>query len=99
MDRLGRRLATTSTSAEVAFVTAEDHRREGLASQFLARLADTALTVGIIEFIAETLPDNRRMLGVFARSGLLVATAFHGGLIDVSMSLRPADPIDGARSP
>ena len=73
--------------AEVAFVTADDHRGQGLASLLLGRLATIASAAGVTEFVAQTLPDNRQMLGVFARSGLLTATAFHDGLVDVSMSL------------
>jgi GNAT superfamily N-acetyltransferase len=73
--------------AEVAFVTADDHHGRGLASLLLARLAVRARAVGVTEFVAQTLPDNRKMLGVFARSGLLAASAFHDGLVEVSMSL------------
>ena len=73
--------------AEVAFVTADAHRGKGLASGLLGRLATMARAVGITEFVAQTLPDNRRMLGVFARSGLLTASGVHDGLVDVSMSL------------
>jgi hypothetical protein len=54
------------------------------------RLAATARGVGITEFVAQTLPDNRKMLGVFTRSGLLTATGFHDGLVDVSMALERA---------
>lgn len=73
--------------AEVAFVTADDHRGRGLASLLLIRLAARARIIGVTEFVAQTLPENRKMLGVFSRSGLLEASAFHNGLVDVSMSL------------
>jgi RimJ/RimL family protein N-acetyltransferase len=80
-----------STTAEVAFVTADDHNGRGFASLLLARLAARARAVGVTQFVAQTLPDNRKMLGVFARSGLLAASAFHDGVVEVSMSL-DADP-------
>lgn len=78
--------------AEVAFVTADDHHGQGFASLLLGRLASIARAHGITDFVAQTLPENRRMLGVFARSGLLAAYGFHDGLVDVSMSLDQAGP-------
>ena len=86
-----------SHAAEVAFVTADDHHGRGFASLLLARLADRARAVGITQFIAQTLPENRKMLAVFTRSGLPAATAFRGGLVDVSMSLEGHSTYQGSR--
>lgn len=88
----------SSSCAEVAFVTAEDHRGHGLATQLLVRLAATAQAVGITEFVAQTLPENQRMLGVFTRSPFATATRFSGGVIDVSMSLTANEPEATVRS-
>ncbi len=74
-------------SAEVAFVTAEAHRGDGIASELLRRLAVLARAVGINQFVAQTLPQNQQMLGVFARSPFKSVTKFAGGIVDVSMSL------------
>ncbi|MEO7573020.1 MAG: GNAT family N-acetyltransferase [Acidimicrobiales bacterium] len=84
-----------SNCAEVAFVTAEGHRGDGLATQLLARLAAAAQAVGIVEFVAQTLPENRRMLGVFTRSPFTTVTRFSGGVIEVSMLLTPTIGTDG----
>lgn len=81
-----------SGAAEVAFVTADAHWGQGLAGELLVRLADCARAVGVTQFVAQTLLDNRRMLKVFTRSGLLTATSFSEGLVDVSMSLLPPEP-------
>ena len=69
----------SSGRAEVAFVTAEGHRGGGLATQLLARLAAAAQAVGVVEFVAQTLPENRRMLGVFTRSPFKTVTASAAG--------------------
>jgi GNAT superfamily N-acetyltransferase len=83
------------SDAEVAFVTAEDHRGEGLASQLLARLADAARAVGISDFVAETFGDNSRMLGVFTRSGLPTSVSYRDGVANVSMSLELVTAAEG----
>jgi acetate---CoA ligase (ADP-forming) len=56
--------------AEVAFEVADHLRGEGLATTFLAHLAEVASAAGIESFEADVLPDNRRMLEVFRESGL-----------------------------
>ncbi len=84
--------------AEVAFVTAEDHRGDGIASQLLLQLAIAARGVGIDKLVAQTLPENQRMLGVFTRSPFRAVTRFAGGIVDVSMSLTNADRDPAAAS-
>ena len=55
--------------AEIAFEVAESLRGRGLATLLMAQLAARAGERGIEKFIAEVLPDNRRMLEVFRESG------------------------------
>src|SRR5207248_2523117 len=57
------------TEAEVAFVVEDDQQGRGLASVLLEHLAAYARTQGITRFVADTLPHNRRMLGVFTDAG------------------------------
>jgi len=64
------RSLTDPTRAEVAFTVADDLQGKGLGSLFFRRLATLARARGIETFEAEVLPDNERMLRVFARSGL-----------------------------
>jgi len=55
--------------AEIAFEVAESLRGRGLATILMAQLAARARDRGIGTFVAEVLPDNRRMLDVFRESG------------------------------
>lgn len=55
--------------AEIAFEVSETLRGRGLATILMAQLAARARERGIETFVAEVLPDNRRMLDVFRESG------------------------------
>jgi acyl-CoA synthetase (NDP forming)/RimJ/RimL family protein N-acetyltransferase len=55
--------------AEIAFEVADSFRGRGLATLLMAQLAARARERGIETFVAEVLPDNRRMLEVFRESG------------------------------
>ena len=55
--------------AEVAFTVADDHQGRGIGTRLLERLAEAAAAVGIGQFLAEVLPDNRSMLSVFRDAG------------------------------
>jgi GNAT superfamily N-acetyltransferase len=61
---------TDPASAEVAFTVADDLQGKGLGSLLFRRLATLARARGIATFEADVLPENERMLRVFARSGL-----------------------------
>lgn len=71
--------------AEVAFETAEAMRGRGLATILLAHLAFGARAQGIATFVAEVLPENHRMLGVFRESGLPLRVASEPGVLTVEM--------------
>jgi RimJ/RimL family protein N-acetyltransferase len=73
--------------AEVALVIADSWQGRGLGSVLFDRLTDRARRLGVIRFVAETLPQNRRMLAVFQHSGLPVETRFDGGVIHVTIEL------------
>ena len=52
-------------AAEVAFAVADELQGRGIGTRLLERLAALAAEQGIERFVAEVLPDNRAMLGVF----------------------------------
>lgn len=54
--------------AEVAFLVEEDYHRLGIARRLLALLGKIATTAGVRTLIAEVLPHNAAMLGVFGRA-------------------------------
>nr|MBA2298415.1 GNAT family N-acetyltransferase [Actinomycetota bacterium] len=55
--------------AEAAFAVADEHQGRGIGTRLLEQLAARAGGVGIERLVAEVLPDNRAMLGVFAGAG------------------------------
>ena len=50
-------------------------------------LATAAGEAGITRFIAETLPENRKMLDLFTRTGLVSGRSFGRGVVEITMSL------------
>lgn len=87
-DRLG---PGEEHTAEVAFNVADAHSGRGIGSVLLEHLADIGSQVGIRRFLAEVLPQNRRMLGVFRDAGYEVSHEFEDGLIAVSFDIEPTD--------
>lgn len=84
-DRLG------SGAAEVAFNIADGHQGRGLASALLEHLAAAARERGVHRFVAEVLPDNRRMIGVFRDAGYEVRHDYDDGVIAVSFAIDPTE--------
>lgn len=77
--------------AEVAFVVADSYQNRGLGALLLQRLAEAARTRGIARFVAETLPGNQRMLGVFRESGFGAHSAFDGDVVRVTFPIVTPD--------
>lgn len=73
--------------AEVAFVVADDHHREGVATLLLERLAVIAHEKGLLRFIANVLPDNDDMKLVFRTVGLTTHRHFDDGVVKVTLDL------------
>lgn len=78
-----------ATEAEVAFFTDDRHHGRGLATIMLEYLAAVARDHGIDTFNAQTLPQNRKMLGVFKAAGFAVSTRFDEGVIEVRLGIEP----------
>jgi acetyl coenzyme A synthetase (ADP forming)-like protein len=76
--------------AEVAFVVADEHQGRGVGTLLLEHLAVIARSEGIHTFAADTLPDNGRMLGMFAAAGWARDTHFDGGSIRTRFSIEPS---------
>jgi acyl-CoA synthetase (NDP forming)/RimJ/RimL family protein N-acetyltransferase len=84
-DRPGRR------TAEVAFNIADSLQGQGLGSVLLEHIAAAARERGVHRFIAEVLPQNRAMLGVFREAGYDVEQHLDDGVVTVSVDLDPTD--------
>src|SRR3954471_22211663 len=87
-DRTGRRQEGT---AEVAFNVSNGHQGRGLGSVLLEHLAAAAREHGVHRFVAEVLPQNRRMLGVFRDAGYAVRHDFDDGVVSLSFDIDPTE--------
>nr|WP_275001751.1 GNAT family N-acetyltransferase [Promicromonospora iranensis] len=84
-DQPGRR------TAEVAFNIADALQGQGLGSVLLEHIAAAARERGVHRFVAEVLPQNRAMLGVFREAGYAVEQHLDDGVVTVSIDLDPTD--------
>ncbi|BCT76013.1 GNAT family N-acetyltransferase [Sinomonas cyclohexanicum] len=82
---------TDPTEAEVAFNIADHHQGRGLGSILLEHLAAAARENHIRRFTAEVLPENRKMLTVFAEAGYAVKRQFDDGVISVAFEIDPTE--------
>jgi RimJ/RimL family protein N-acetyltransferase len=76
-----------SDEAEVAFVVADPWQGRGLGSLLFRRLAERARATGVRRLVAETLPENRRMLAVFHHAGVPCTSTNADGVVNLSMEL------------
>ncbi len=70
-------------AAEVAFTVEDAYQGRGIGTRLLEQLAAIAAEVGIAEFVAEVLPDNRNMLDVFVNAGFDIVRELEGGSVEV----------------
>lgn len=69
------------TRAEIAFEIADGLQGQGLGTLLLGQVADAARRAGVETLEAVVLPENARMLQVFARSGFPVQTGGREGQV------------------
>ena len=69
--------------AEVAFLVEDAHQGRGVASVLLEHLRAAARERGITRFIADVLPANRRMIGVFRQAGYTAQSRFADGVVAI----------------
>ncbi|MDX6436314.1 MAG: hypothetical protein QOK34_1148 [Gaiellaceae bacterium] len=82
-----------ASSAEVAFAVADECQGRGIATRLLERLAALAANVGIDEFVAEVMPDNTEMLGVFTDAGFQESRVLEAGTVEVRLQLESTDAL------
>jgi acetyl coenzyme A synthetase (ADP forming)-like protein len=73
--------------AEVAFAVADGLHRRGVGARLLERLAVHASEAAIEEFVAEVLPQNHAMLGVFDDAGFETVRTLQDGVVEVILRL------------
>jgi acyl-CoA synthetase (NDP forming)/RimJ/RimL family protein N-acetyltransferase len=85
------RLRAPSETAEVAFLVEDAHQGRGLASVLLEHIAAAARERGITRFVADVLPENRRMSKVFRDAGYQAEQRFEDGVLMLTLDLEPTE--------
>ena len=80
-----------SETAEVAFLVEDAHQGRGLASVLLEHIAAAARERGIARFVADVLPENRRMSKVFREAGYKAEQRFEDGVLMLTLDLEPTE--------
>ncbi|MGH3658691.1 MAG: GNAT family N-acetyltransferase, partial [Micromonosporaceae bacterium] len=83
--------AERGDEAEVAFVVEDTHQGRGLASILLEHIAEAARERRLKRFVADVLPENRRMINVFREAGYTAQQKFDDGVIRLTLDLSPTE--------
>ncbi|GAB3126322.1 bifunctional GNAT family N-acetyltransferase/acetate--CoA ligase family protein [Tsukamurella serpentis] len=86
------------SSAEVAFVVADEHQGRGLGPILLEHLAGAAAENGFHRFEAEVLAENRYMVNVFKAAGYELRRSFDGSVVHVEFGIDPTDALVAVRN-
>ena len=81
----------TEGRAEVAFLVQDAHQGRGMGQVLLEHLAQAARERGVRRFVAEVLPDNRRMIQVFREQGYQVTGGWDEGVMHLEFDIDPTD--------
>src|SRR5262249_43933008 len=74
---------------EVAFLVEDAQQGRGFASIMLEHIAAAARERGLLRFVADVLPSNRRMIGVFRQAGYTAQSRFADGVVRMFLDLTP----------
>lgn len=75
--------------AEVAFNISDHFQGKGIGSVLLEHLGAIAQEQGVGRFVADVLPQNRKMMNVFIDAGYEVKHRFDDGVIAVEFTIEP----------
>ncbi|HET9691591.1 MAG TPA: GNAT family N-acetyltransferase [Acidimicrobiales bacterium] len=75
--------------AEVAFLVSDEHQGRGIGSIMLEHLVAAGRAAGFTRFVADTLPENARMLRVFHDAGFDDERRFTDGVVRVVFPIAP----------
>lgn len=87
-----------TTTAEVAFVVADDYQGKGIGLWLLEHLAEEAWSLGLTAFVAETQADNMYMMSVFESAGFPVTTRIEDEIISVRFPIEPTPASEELRA-
>jgi acetate---CoA ligase (ADP-forming) len=86
------RLRDPST-AEAAFVVADEEQGRGIGTRLLEQLAARAAQTGVSRFVAEVMAENQAMLSVFTSAGFDVVRELEHGEVEVSFPIAPTETL------
>ncbi|GAB4076524.1 bifunctional acetate--CoA ligase family protein/GNAT family N-acetyltransferase [Nostocoides australiense] len=94
---IGRYDKIDPTTAEVAFNISDHYQGKGIGSVLLEHLADIGRDDGLTSFEAEVLPQNHKMLAVFADAGYIVSRRVEDGVVQVHFDIEPTEKSESVR--
>ncbi len=77
--------------AEVAFLVQDAQQGRGAGQLLLEHLAQAGRERGVERFVAEVLPENGRMIGVFRDAGYQVRSEFAEGVVELEFPIDATD--------
>jgi acyl-CoA synthetase (NDP forming)/RimJ/RimL family protein N-acetyltransferase len=86
-----------ASTAEVAFNISDAFQGRGVGSVLLEHLAAVAQERGVGKFVADVLPQNRKMIQVFNDAGYEVSHNFDNGVIAVAFKIEPTHQSQAVR--
>lgn len=95
MIAVGRYDVVGDGEAEVAFLVQDAHQGRGIAQLLLEHLAQAGRERGVERFMAETLPENQRMIQIFREAGYHVDGGFEDGVMRFVFDIDPTDTAVG----
>jgi acyl-CoA synthetase (NDP forming)/RimJ/RimL family protein N-acetyltransferase len=83
--------APGTNEAEVAFVVEDRHQGRGMGSVLLEHLAAAGRERGLHKFVADVLPGNRAMVGVFVDAGYEAKRSFADGVVHLEFPIEETE--------
>lgn len=83
----GRYIVVGPGRAELAFAVIDEYQGQGVGGALMRSLCEIARDAGLAEFIAEVLPENSAMIGVFQKSGLKSTSRRNADTIEITLKL------------
>lgn len=85
-------------TAEVAFNVSDRFQGRGVGSVLLEHIAAIGQEEGVERFVADVLPQNRKMLSVFKDAGYEVTHRFDDGVVELGFDIRPTEQSEQVRA-
>ncbi|HET7173389.1 MAG TPA: GNAT family N-acetyltransferase [Nocardioidaceae bacterium] len=92
---VGRFDGLDADEAEVAFLVQDDQQGKGIGQLLLEHLAQAGRERGLSRFVADVLPENSRMIGVFRDAGYRVTRGIEDGVARLEFPIEATETAVG----